>query len=354
MRRLIFLLTLLGASTAPAALAQDDLGYEGEAPENIGISAPPKRPSDFLAVPIVLTIHGPMPVPPVRESVVEDTQAPEEEAAQAPAPPEGETATQEPTAPQSAPETNSDDILRPPVRPAVDFAAAEIVAENQAVGIPRPQERGTAIPRKLPIAVAQNETATQTSSTNSTPNTGSRQVNPPVATSECFNQLKRLNVKFSRLANTRNAQGCELKDAIEVTSFNGIALRPSGQLTCKAALATAQWLKNDVVPSSRRMLNRRLIGIEHYSTYSCRRRPSGRLSEHAFGNAIDVAKFFFADGSSISLDPDWNAGGSVTRFLKHIAQASCKYFSVVLSPDSDAAHFNHFHLDTGRWKVCIN
>ena len=123
-------------------------------------------------------------------------------------------------------------------------------------------------------------------------------------------------------------------------------------MTCTTALATARWLKDAVRPEAQRTLGTRLTKVEQWSTYSCRRRPSGRLSEHATGNAIDVARLLFADGRRLSIEPDWYAGGATGRFLRAISRSACRYFSVVLDPTTDAAHQNHLHLDNGRWKSC--
>ena len=40
------------------------------------------------------------------------------------------------------------------------------------------------------------------------------------------------------------------------------------------------------------------------------------------------------------------------NFLHHVARNACRYFSVVLTPDSNRDHYNHFHLDIGPGRVC--
>jgi hypothetical protein len=59
-----------------------------------------------------------------------------------------------------------------------------------------------------------------------------------------------------------------------------------------------------------------------------------------------------ADGRRISVLRDWNDAAENGRFLKAVRDGACQQFNTVLSPDYNAAHRNHFHLDMGRWRVC--
>jgi hypothetical protein len=73
-------------------------------------------------------------------------------------------------------------------------------------------------------------------------------------------------------------------------------------------------------------------------------------SEHATGNAIDIAAFVLEDGRRISVLGDWEAEGEKARFLKAVRDDACDIFATVLSPDYNAAHADHFHFDQGgRW-----
>lgn len=273
--------------------------------------ASPARPTDFAAIPIVITTNGIMHMPPQRTSLpgwVEPDPALDQ------------------------------DIPRPPQR-----AATVLSAIVDASTPPDPATRpGAPTRQSLPTVARQPQPDPVTPL-------------PPVAQASggaCYRELERLNVRFTRLPNSGSAGGCNLTGAVEVTAIDGVVLGPPGKLTCPAALATAQWVRDSVRPEGQRILGSRLTKIEQWSTYSCRRRPSGRLSEHATGNAIDVARLLFADGRRLSIEPDWYAGGNVGRYLQTISRSSCRYFSVVLDPTSDAAHQNHLHLDKGRWKSC--
>jgi hypothetical protein len=101
-------------------------------------------------------------------------------------------------------------------------------------------------------------------------------------------------------------------------------------------------------------LGRNVVRVDHLGAYSCRA-STGRhdqLSEHAYGLAIDISGFRLSDGTSVSVERDWARSGPKSAFLHHLAHAACGYFSVVLTPDSNADHFDHFHLDLGPSRLC--
>src|SRR5438477_11889851 len=102
-------------------------------------------------------------------------------------------------------------------------------------------------------------------------------------------------------------------------------------------------------------LGSRATRIDHLGSYSCRRqnsRTAGRWSQHAQGQANDISGFRLSDGTTVSLARDWNEPGAKGQFLRHLAQRACRYFSVVLTPDSNAEHYDHMHLDIGPERLC--
>ena len=74
-------------------------------------------------------------------------------------------------------------------------------------------------------------------------------------------------------------------------------------------------------------------------------RSQGDFSEHATADALDVADFTLADGRSISVLRDWKGEGEDAQFLRAVRDGACDLFATVLSPDYNAAHRDHFHLD---------
>lgn len=139
-----------------------------------------------------------------------------------------------------------------------------------------------------------------------------------------------------------------------------VALTPPGaQATCAVDAGLALWLRHGVQPAAQRLLGSQVARIEHVGTNNCRRiggGSEGSWSEHATGNAIDIAAFVLEDGRRIGVLKDWSGGGDKAAFLRAARDAACDSFSTVLSPDYNAAHADHLHLDqaqrTGGWAAC--
>ena len=59
------------------------------------------------------------------------------------------------------------------------------------------------------------------------------------------------------------------------------------------------------------------------------------------------------DGRRITVLGDWGAADPATHdFLQAIHASACKRFGTVLSPDYNAAHRNHLHLEDDRARFC--
>ncbi len=135
-------------------------------------------------------------------------------------------------------------------------------------------------------------------------------------------------------------------------------------LDCPMIAALNNWVHDVVEPEAQRQFNERVVEIESLGTYSCRSingEARARLSEHAFGNAIDVSGFRLADRREISVMRDWpNGDPQAQAFLRDIHAGACGYFTTVLGPGYNFLHYNHFHLDlamrgntsTGPRRVC--
>ena len=128
--------------------------------------------------------------------------------------------------------------------------------------------------------------------------------------------------------------------------------------TCALAAGLELWLRDGVGTAATELLGSEVARIEHFGAFSCRRlygRAEGRWSEHATGNAIDIAAFVLADGRRISVLRDWQGTGPEATFLPRVRDQGCKVFGTVLSPDYNAAHRDHLHIDQqarGLGSVC--
>ncbi len=76
--------------------------------------------------------------------------------------------------------------------------------------------------------------------------------------------------------------------------------------------------------------------------------PHAHISEHAFGNALDIAAFTLADGRRIAVKDGWKGLPEEQGFLRDIQAAACQQFSTVLAPGSNVYHYDHIHVDLMR------
>lgn len=139
----------------------------------------------------------------------------------------------------------------------------------------------------------------------------------------------------------------------------GVELAGAPVMRCDLARSLGLWMRDFVQPAARRLPGApRVVALEPGTTYECRPRvgnDEARLSEHAFGNAYDIAAFRLDDGSRIAVGPQ--AEGSLeAAFLAAVRWSACLDFGTVLGPGSNAAHENHLHLDvkrrSGGYRVC--
>lgn len=149
--------------------------------------------------------------------------------------------------------------------------------------------------------------------------------------------------------------GCGAQDAIRLQGGTTPLASPRPATTCPVALGYAFWTRHVVQPAARDLLDADVARIEHYGAYACRNvygRETGRRSEHATANALDVAAFRLEDGRRIRVAESYRGDDAAAAFLRRVRDGACGYFTAVLSPDYNAAHADHFHLDHGRWRVC--
>jgi hypothetical protein len=145
---------------------------------------------------------------------------------------------------------------------------------------------------------------------------------------------------------------CKVDTAVRVSRIEAGLNRPA-VMSCALASRLDDFEREVVQPVAAEELGQRVVGINHMGSFSCRGINSGsHLSQHALGRAIDIAGFRLSDGSTVSVEHDWSEPGQKRLFLRHLARRACGYFSVVLTPDSNAEHYDHIHLDIGPERLC--
>ncbi|KAB2871229.1 MAG: extensin family protein [Bauldia sp.] len=156
-------------------------------------------------------------------------------------------------------------------------------------------------------------------------------------------------VGMTQIAKIGGPGGCGIEAPLQISAFAGgaVAVGPTATLGCPLGEAVDDWLKQSVQPAAVAYFGVAVVGIRQLSNYACRRpmgwRP-GQLSEHSYGNALDVAEFKLADGRLVTVEKGWRGASDEQAFLREIAVTGCQRFRTFLGPGV-AFHHNHFHVD---------
>jgi len=129
------------------------------------------------------------------------------------------------------------------------------------------------------------------------------------------------------------------------------ALTPAATLACPMVSALDRFVGEAVQPAAARWFGEPVTEIKQISAYSCRGmngNPNAQISEHAFGNALDIAVFVLADGRKVSVKDGWHGTPEEQGFLRDVHGAACTMFTTVLAPGSNAYHYDHMHVDLMR------
>lgn len=163
--------------------------------------------------------------------------------------------------------------------------------------------------------------------------------------------------KFEPRPQVEGEGDCGFEDAVQLSSLQltpEAGFSPQPTVTCALGEKVAEWLAKDVAPLSKTLLGEDLVRIETGPGYSCRLRnngKTGKISEHARGNALDIAGFVLSSGETVTIADDWDKNaieaGPKARFLRAVHTAACQRFTTVLGPEADVHHKSHLHVDIG-------
>jgi extensin-like protein len=134
-------------------------------------------------------------------------------------------------------------------------------------------------------------------------------------------------------------------------SIGPVAVSPAATLACPLVSVLDQWIDEAVQPAAMKWFGVPVVEIKQISAYSCRGMngdPNATISEHAFGNALDIAAFTLADGRKLDLQHGWHGAPEEQAFLHDVQATACDQFTTVLAPGSNAFHYNHIHVDLMR------
>ena len=136
-----------------------------------------------------------------------------------------------------------------------------------------------------------------------------------------------------------------------VNTVGPVAIKPTATLACPIVSVLDRWLADSVQPAAQRWFGVRVVEIKQISAYSCRGmngNSHAHISEHAFGNALDVAAFVLADGRRVTVKDGWKGMPEEQGFLRDVQGAACQLFNTVLAPGSNVYHYDHIHVDLMR------
>jgi hypothetical protein len=240
---------------------------------------------------------------------------------------------------------------------SAETSAATIALPRKAP-VPQPSERPSPPPEEAPATVPiptprpGDETASekppQEKPVPVDPRSAEKPRSPlPAEEASCRERLKTLGVQFEASEARHDEKiGCALPYPLVVNTLGpAIGLEPKAEMNCRMAEAAARFMAGTVAPTARSQLGAGLKSVSQASAYVCRPRHNReKMSEHAFGNALDIASFTLTDGRRIDVEasPD---GDGARKFLAEVRKAACGPFKTVLGPGSDADHAVHFHLD---------
>jgi hypothetical protein len=196
-------------------------------------------------------------------------------------------------------------------------------------------------------------------------------VAPPVPLDGCAERLERAGVSFVpatlrlRKQKTPARQGrteVVACGAEQVVVYLGgpakIKYNGAPTLTCRLALALGRF-EELAQAQALRHLGQRIRSFRHLGTYSCRKMVRfDFVSEHSYGNAIDIAEMVLDSGQRISVLQHFGNVGEPpetreAEFLRSLARRAFdeRLFSTVLTPYWDNLHKDHFHVDLARYRV---
>lgn len=172
--------------------------------------------------------------------------------------------------------------------------------------------------------------------------------------SACLNDLAAIGAEFELIAQAEPGKGgCTLVNGVKLVR-TAVPLNRPVEVTCPLALRLLQFEREVMQPEALRVFGKPLGSINHAGGFTCKRMTGNgaRVSEHGHGRAIDIWGVTLEDGTRLSVNDHFRSRGREGEYLRQISRQACRYFSVVLGPNADTAHRDHFHWDLSQWKRC--
>lgn len=175
---------------------------------------------------------------------------------------------------------------------------------------------------------------------------------------QCEAELTSARVNFVATPDRVNSATCGLTAAGVLGPDMGTVARMNPgdvTMTCALAAAVSVWRRQSVEPAAREILGSDVVQIDHMGVYACRpvnNQAGNRPSAHSRAAALDFSGVRLRDGRRITVQGDWNGGGPEAAFLRRIRDDACRVFGTTLSPDYNALHHDHLHLEAESGRLC--
>ncbi len=142
--------------------------------------------------------------------------------------------------------------------------------------------------------------------------------------------------------------GCRVPDPWRVYGLSSVKFSEPATLNCGMASPLNDWMERVVQPAAQSAFGESVATVNVAASYSCRPRNNKRgakMSEHGYGNAIDIGGFTLESGRKVTVLGGYYGARDEQKFLHAVRKAACDDFMTVLGPGSDANHRDHIHLD---------
>ena len=178
----------------------------------------------------------------------------------------------------------------------------------------------------------------------------------PAGESACFKALAEIASIRAVATPATDDPACVIEDPVNLTATLSpfpVSFPQNLTLDCPFALTLTKFVDGTAQALARHHLGTAIQRVHSGEGFVCRRRNNaltGKLSEHAFGNATDWIGFTFESGGKLLIQDTAKLDADEAGFLDALRAAACGAFTTVLGPGSNPAHATHFHFDLGRSK----
>ncbi len=179
-----------------------------------------------------------------------------------------------------------------------------------------------------------------------------RELPPSFPGDDCLASLRSSKVNFEVMVAPVSSENCHVDEPVRLhaipTTAGTVVLPDSPILNCRFARQFSLWLSDTGAAVVFSHLNKNLAKVSTGPGYQCRGRngdSSAKLSEHAFGNAVDITMMTTVDGQTVQVADAINLASPSFQVLRGLRTTACGYFSTVLGPGTNQAHATHFHFD---------